>query len=149
MDLSKNFIIRSIEKSDFHKQYLELLQHLTIVNPSEISKPMFDHFIDNLNDQHIIYVIEDINVKIIVGTITLLVENKFIHNMSKVGHVEDIVVHPDYRGKHLGKFLLDTVIKMVNKLNCYKIILDCADENKLFYEKCGFNHKGNQMSLYF
>jgi glucosamine-phosphate N-acetyltransferase len=148
-DLSTNYVIRIIDKSGFHKQYLELLQYLTIINPSQISKTTFEHFIDNLNEQHIIYVIEDIAKKIIIGTITLLVENKIIHNMGKVAHIEDTVVHPNYRGQQLGKFLINIVVKMSEELKCYKIILDCKDENRLFYEKCGFNHKGNQMSLYF
>jgi glucosamine-phosphate N-acetyltransferase len=33
--------------------------------------------------------------------------------------------------------------------NCYKIILDCTEDNKKFYESCGFSSKQVQMSYYF
>lgn len=33
--------------------------------------------------------------------------------------------------------------------NCYKIILDCDDNIKVFYEKSGLTHKTNGMVLYF
>lgn len=35
------------------------------------------------------------------------------------------------------------------KQKCYKIILDCGENNIPFYEKCGFNRKEIQMTLYF
>ena len=149
LNFYNNIIVRKIEKTDYYKQYFELLQQLTTINSSEISKITYDHFIDNLNDTHIIYVIEDITTKIVIGTITMLIEPKIIHNMGKVAHIEDVVVHSQYRGQQLGKLLIDTVITVANDLNCYKIILDCSDNNIGFYEKCGFNYKCNQMSFYF
>ena len=39
----------------------------------------------------------------IVGTGTLLIERKVIHSCGLVGHIEDVVVHSDYRGLSLGK----------------------------------------------
>lgn len=39
--------------------------------------------------------------------------------------------------KHLG-----------NSKGCYKIILDCADHNVPFYEKCDFKKKEVQMVRY-
>jgi glucosamine-phosphate N-acetyltransferase len=31
---------------------------------------------------------------------------------------------------------------------CYKVILDCAEHNVKFYEKCGFLRKELQMAMY-
>src|SRR5262245_34239740 len=35
----------------------------------------------------------------VIGTLTLLLEQKFIHQGGWVGHIEDVAVHPDFR-KH-------------------------------------------------
>ena len=35
------------------------------------------------------------------------------------------------------------------KKNCYKVILDCAEHNIAFYEKCDFKRKEVQMVKYF
>ena len=48
------------------------------------------------NPDHIIHVAEE-NGKII-GSTTLFIEQKFIHNGGKVGHIEDVVVSKEYEG---------------------------------------------------
>ena len=149
MTFPKNIIFRKIEKSDFYKNYVQLLQHLTTVNPEEITSDKFNTFIENLGDNHTIYVLEDIDNHAIIGTITLLIEAKIIHNMGKVAHIEDVVVDPNYRGTNLGKTLVQKVTDIAHEENCYKIILDCSEHNEIFYKKCEFKRKGLQMAQYF
>ena len=146
---NQNFIIRKIEKNDFNNQLLELLNQLSSIDIKSILMNDFDLFIDSLHDNHLIYVIQEIESHLIIGTGTLIIEPKLIHNFGKVGHIEDIVIHSDYRGKNLGKYLIEFLSNKANELNCYKVILDCSDENVFFYEKCNFTKKGNQMSIYF
>jgi glucosamine-phosphate N-acetyltransferase len=149
MTFPENIIFRKIEKSDFYKNYVELLQHLTIVNPEEVNMNQFNTFIENLSDNHTIYVLEDIDNHIIIGTITLLIEAKIIHNMGKVAHIEDVVVDPNYREQKLGKSLVKKATDIAHESNCYKIILDCGEHNEEFYKKCEFQRKGLQMARYF
>ena len=149
MTFPENIIFRKIEQTDFDKNYVHLLQHLTIVNPEEITSTKFNTFIENLSDNHAIYVLEDILNHVIIGTITLLIEAKIIHNMGKVAHIEDVVVDPNYRGQNLGKSLVKKVTDIAHDANCYKIILDCGCHNEEFYKKCEFQRKGLQMARYF
>ena len=80
---------------------------------------------------------------------TLFLENKFIRSCGRVGHIEDIVVSSQHRGKNLGRFLLQKLVELARSKGAYKIILDCEAEKVQFYEKCGFVEKGRQMALYF
>src|SRR5947209_8594946 len=43
----------------------------------------------------------------VVGTLSLLVEQKFIHGGGRVAHVEDVAVHRDYQGKGIGTVLVE------------------------------------------
>lgn len=149
MTFPDGIVFRKIEKNDYNKNYIPLLQHLTTVNPEEISMETFYNFVDNLDNSHNIYVLENRFNHIIIGTITLLIENKIIHNMGKVGHIEDVVVDPRYRGNKFGQQLIENVTNIAQKANCYKVILDCSEHNVPFYEKCNFQGKGLQMSRYF
>ena len=72
-----------------------------------------------------------------------------IHNFKNVGHIEDIVVNRNSRGKGYGKIIIKYLINESKNLNCYKIILNCSNECKLFYKKLGFKNKNNEMSYYF
>lgn len=83
----------------------------------------------------------------IVGTASLLVEPKFVRGGSFVGHVEDVVTDPSFRGKGIGHMLLDSLIEEARARDCYKVILDCNDSNVPFYEKKGFRKCENQMRL--
>lgn len=96
-----------------------------------------------------IMVIEDAEGSAILATGTLLVEHKFIHQCGKVGHIEDIVVSPDARGQGLGLTIVQALIDKAVRDCCYKVILDCSDENVPFYEKLGLVKKENQMVKYF
>jgi len=127
-----NIKIRKASPEDLN-DLIRLLSQLTTVGyPTNLPSDIY-------ND---IYVAYDNESKNIVGTIKLLFENKIIHDGSSVLHVEDVVVDENYRGLGVGKLLLDYGIYLAEKRGCYKVILDCDEENIEFYEKCGFRNRG-------
>lgn len=81
---------------------------------------------------------QDTNVGRTVCSATLLVERKFIHCAALRGRIEDVVVDDEYRGKHLGGLLLETLTSLSKQLGCYKISLDCKQEVSSFYKKFGY-----------
>lgn len=52
------------------------------------------------------------------------------------------------RGKGLGRHLVKKLVDISRTEGCYKVILDCAEKNVGFYEKCGFTRKEVMMALY-
>jgi glucosamine-phosphate N-acetyltransferase len=139
---------RELNINDFNNNYIELLSQLTDVSKNCISEINWTNFINNLSENHQIIVLCDIKTKKIIGSGTLLIENKIIHNMSKVAHIEDIVIDEKIRGQGLGKKMIDYLIVKAKKLGVYKIILNCAEHNIKFYKKCGFTVKSTQMAIY-
>lgn len=141
------FKIRNLEKNDYHKNYFELLSKLTYCE--KVSFEDWDKRIEEINNNsyHNIFVIEDTGV--IIGSITLLVELKIIRKLGNIGHMEDVVVSNEYRGKGLAKQLIEYCINFSKKKDCYKIILDCNKDLISFYNKFGFENNNIQMSIYF
>jgi predicted GNAT family N-acyltransferase len=74
-----------------------------------------------------------------MGTVTLMIEQKLLHNCKCVGHIEDFVVDEHFRGQKLGENLLGKCVEVCDKNNCYKIVLHCNDNRVSFYQKSGFN----------
>ena len=139
--------IRRLQLEDFERGYLHLLNYLTHVgNGNYITR--FDE-IERLYPYLQIWVMLDEDKDEIIGNATLLIEPKFIHECSRVGHIEDVVVDPRYQGKGLGKLLVEKLKQVSKDEGCYKVILDCSEKNRTFYEKCGFENKNLQMSYYF
>lgn len=56
------------------KNYLQLLQTLSKIDPETISSTEFTQFLQGLNKLHNIFVIEDLSQKQIIASITVLIE---------------------------------------------------------------------------
>lgn len=138
---------RNLQINDYYNGYLDLLSQLTEVNKENITFEKFSNFIKKLNDNHKIIVI--IHENKIVANGTLLIEDKIIHGISKVGHIEDVVVDSESRGLGLGKKIVTYMTDLAKENNCYKVILNCKEENCGFYQKCGYVRKETEMVQYF
>ncbi|MEM3065214.1 MAG: GNAT family N-acetyltransferase [Candidatus Nitrosotenuis sp.] len=135
--------IRKIAESDIDKGFLESLDSLR--KASDLDRQKAKSILKKLsqNPDHVIFVA--VEGDRVVGSTTLLVEQKFIHGGGKVGHIEDVVVDARHQGKGIGEMLIKYVLDYAKRQGCYKTILDCDDNVKPFYEKLGFEHHSNGM----
>ena len=85
----------------------------------------------------------------LVGTISLLIEQKFIHKGGLAGHIEDVAVRSDCGGRGIGQALVAHAVDKCREQGCYKVILDCAENLVDFYGKSGFREAGVFMRLDF
>lgn len=145
--MNQQFIIERLKKEDDYKNFLQLLEELTIVEADKITYEEFCKRFDEINS--FIFVIKHISTGQIIGTGSIYIEKKFTHKLGSVGHIEDVVIHKLYRNMGLGKTLINHLITFAKQNNCYKVILNCSEINKAFYEKCNFKQRDISMSLYF
>lgn len=127
------FQVRKLEISDKSKGFIELLQQLTVCD--SVSDKEFEQRFQELasyGEDHIIRVIEDNCSEKIIATGSVFIERKFIRNCGKVGHIEDVVVDPSARGLHLGKRIIEYLTDHAGSRGCYKVILNCSSEKKVF-----------------
>ena len=136
-------IIRKIIESDLENGFLESLDSLR--QTSNLEQNSARNILKQIlgNENHVIHVAE-LDGKI-VGSITLLVEQKFIHEGGIVGHIEDVVVKKEFEGQGIGMKLVLSLLDIAKERECYKTILNCEDELIPFYEKIGFKQKSNEM----
>ncbi|MDE1769823.1 MAG: GNAT family N-acetyltransferase [Thaumarchaeota archaeon] len=135
--------IRKLQKKDLYNGFLLSLDSLR--KSSHIKPKKANTIFDKIskNPDYVIHVAID-NGKVI-GATTLLIEQKFIHDGGKVGHIEDVVVRKEYQGKGVGKMIVKSLLQYAEKKGCYKTILDCTDELIPFYENLGFKRHSNSM----
>lgn len=136
-------IIRQIEENDLYNGFLNSLDSLrkaSDIEPSK-AKSVFEKI--NSNPNHVVFVA--ILEGKVVGSTTLLIEPKFIHNGGLVGHIEDVVVNKEFQGQKIGEKLILASLDYAKNAGCYKTILDCLDDVQQFYEKLGFKFHSNAM----
>ena len=78
-----------------------------------------------------------------------LINKALLFPAGLVGHIEDCVVEETLRGKGLGRIVVENLKRLARETGCYKCILDCAEKNVPFYERCGFKRKEVMMARYF
>jgi glucosamine-phosphate N-acetyltransferase len=138
-----DIVIRKIIESDVDNGYLESLDALRKASNLDRSKAKSILKKIMRNPDHVIFVAMQENR--VVGATTLLIEQKFIHDGGKVGHIEDVVVSEGVQGKGIGEKIIRFVLDYAKSEGCYKTILDCDDKVKPFYEKLGFEAHSNGM----
>ena len=136
-------IIRKIIESDLENGFLESLDNLR--QTSNLEQNSVKNILKKIleNENHIIHVAE-LDGKI-VGSTTLLIEQKFIHEGGFVGHIEDVVVNKEFEGQGIGMKLVLSLLDVAKEKKCYKTILNCEDKLLPFYEKIGFKQKSTEM----
>jgi NDP-sugar pyrophosphorylase family protein len=152
----KKFSIESIDGSDINmsdynlQNLIRILGQLSPSN-SAINLDKLRLHIETMNEskinkKHLMVIkYEDI----VVGTGSVLIEDKLIHCMGKVGHIEDVVVDEMYRNLGLAKMLMVRLIEFARDAGCYKVILDASDTVEGFYKKLGFHRHANNMRMDF
>ncbi|MDQ6722981.1 MAG: GNAT family N-acetyltransferase [Thermoproteota archaeon] len=144
-----SFIFRELKEEDLSNGFFETLSNLSevgkISNKTDLAKEILKKICKDRNYR--IVIAEDKKNHQIVGSATLLIEQKFIHSGGKAGHIEDVVTRKGYEGKGIGKEIMKELIKIAKENGCYKIILDCDEKVINFYEKIGFRKHSVMMRI--
>jgi glucosamine-phosphate N-acetyltransferase len=140
---NQELIYRNLEKKDY-KDYLILINDFRKTDIS-ISQDYFNEIYDNIfNNYNRIIVCEFMGK--IIGSITIIIEQKFIHNFSKYAHIEDVFVHNDFRHKKIGSQLINEALNYCKNMNVFKVSLNCNESLEQFYSINNFEKRQINMS---
>ena len=126
--------MRPLASSDYHRGFVEVLSCL-VETPDQGEAAWTERFnaMVAANGTYFPIVIVSKATDRIVAMGTVVVELKFFRGLTRVGHVEDIVVDTRLHSKGLGKIIVQTVMKIAESKGCSNIILNCSDEKKRKY----------------
>lgn len=133
---------RAVKRSDL-KEVVVLLNQLKEIDVSKINlNKAWSDFISNSSSNSIVGIYN--NKVVAYGS--LVVENKIRGEVA--GHIEDIVVDSDLRGKMIGVALIKELIKVGEIKGCYRITLFCKETLVKFYSRNGFEVNNVVMKKY-
>ncbi len=137
--------IRRLQKKDLDNGFLHALDSLRVASdiPKKKARAVLEKILSNPNEA--IYVA--VMGSKVVGAASIIIEQKFIHNGGRAGHIEDVAVAKEFQGKGIGQMVVKALVKHAQKKGCYKTILDCSEDLIPFYEKLGFKKFSVAMRL--
>ena len=132
---------RLVEEKDLDEVF-PLLDQLTKIDWSSRNKSdCWNRFISNTSSNSVVGIYENK----IVAYGAVVIENKIRGEFA--GHIEDIVVDKNMRGKDFGVGLINELVKIAKNKGCYRITLFCDEPLLNFYNKNGFKINGNEIAL--
>ena len=135
-------IFRNIKKKDLDQVFV-LLNQLKQIDIDNIDKDKAcSDFINNTGSNSVVGLYNDK----IVAYGSVVVENKVRGEVA--GHIEDIVVDSEVRGKMIGVSLIKELIKVAKNKGCYRITLFCKETLVNFYGRNGFEVNNVVMKKY-
>lgn len=132
------FTIRELRENDLLNGFFESLENLREVGELKKDLKRAKEMLGKITSQgtHVFVAVKDDGE--VIGSLSLLVEQKFLRNGAKAGHIEDVATRKGYEGMGVGSALVQKAIDEAKKEGCYKVILDCSEDNVAFYENNGF-----------
>ena len=133
---------RLIKEEDVNDVFI-LLNQLKKIDLENIDrKKAWNDFNSNTSSNSIVGIYNNR----IVAYGSVIIENKIRGEVA--GHIEDIVVDIEVRGKMVGVSLIKELIEISRKKGCYRITLFCNKKLINFYSRNGFKVNNVVMKKY-
>lgn len=133
-----NIQVKELEDHHLINSFFDTLSNLTEIGLDVYNKEFSRKIFEKIKKADNIKIFVAIKDSDIVGSITAIIEQKFVHNGGKICHIEDVVTRKGFEKLGIGSILVEKVLELAIQEKCYKVILNCSEYNSKFYEKLGF-----------
>jgi len=128
--------IRELENADF-RQVIEIWK-----------KSFNNNFDKEINSTYLTDPTSITLVSVDSNTVTGVASLHIIKKLTRtLGLIEDVAVNENYRGKGIGKKLVEKLIGIASEKSCDKTVLNSSEKNSEFYQKIGFEKNEIQMII--
>ena len=138
--------IRKVEKQDLGFVYKAICELENEVLDFEVFERIFNENISNLQNLYLIAENESEGL----GFISFHTQN-LLHHCGLVGEIQEFFIHQKYRGKGVGRLLINEIKNFAEQHNLKSIEVTTNKrrvENVAIYENLGFNLSHNKFTIY-
>jgi PhnO protein len=106
-------------------------------------------YIENISNPKNLYMVSESD-NVVSGFISFHIQN-LLHHSGLVGEIQEFYIDKTFRGKGIGKLLIDEIKNYAKQNNLKSIEVTSSKkrtENVLMYEKLGFMLSHNKFTIY-
>ncbi|GIQ60359.1 N-acetyltransferase [Flavobacterium collinsii] len=144
--MESNIKIRKVEKQDLDFVYQAINELENEILDFEVFKEIFE---ENISNKKNVYLIAENEIKGL-GFISFHTQN-LLHHCGLVGEIQEFFIHQNYRGKGIGRQLINEILQYADRNNLKSIEVTTNKrrvENVLIYENLGFGLTHNKFTIY-
>lgn len=130
-----------IGKKEDLSAILELYKQLSDSNDFSFTINEANKVWDIIENNNVKYFLAKDNKKL-TGSCYICIIPNLTFNGRSIGFIENVIIDENYRGKGIGKKLMEMAVEYAKENNCYKVVLQSGikrQEAHKFYENIGFN----------
>ncbi|OUL63970.1 GNAT family N-acetyltransferase [Flavobacterium sp. AJR] len=138
--------IRKVEKDDLNFVYKSICELENGILDFGVFAKIFNENISNRNNLYLLAENENVGV----GFISFHTQN-LLHHCGLVGEIQEFFINKDYRGKGIGRQLIQKILDYADQNNLKSIEVTTNRrrvENVLIYENLGFGLTHNKFTIY-
>jgi PhnO protein len=138
--------IRKVEKQDLDFVYKSICELENEILDFGVFTKIFNENISNRNNLYLLAENENEGV----GLISFHTQN-LLHHCGLVGEIQEFFINKNYRGKGIGRQLMQKIMDYVDKNNLKSIEVTTNRrrvENVMIYENLGFGLTHNKFTIY-
>ena len=114
--------VKELENDDLSNSFFDTLSNLTEIGKDVYNTEFSQEIFEKIRKSSNIKIFVAIKDNDIVGSITAIIEQKFIHNGGKICHIEDVVTRKGFEKLGIGSILVKKVLEFATLEKCYKVI---------------------------
>ena len=144
--MNLNLKIRKTETQDLDFIYKSICELENEVLDFEVFKEIFHENI--INPKNLYLIAENENESL--GFVSFHTQ-KLLHHCGLVGEIQEFFIHQKYRGKGIGRQLIEKILEYADQNNLKSIEVTTNRkrvENVLIYENLGFTLSHNKFTIY-
>ena len=133
-------VIREIKDNELN-ELLELYTHLHELGVPENSGHLQRTWAAICNDENHHIIVCEVDGKLVSSCVCVIIPN-LTRNIRPYAFIENVVTHADYRGKGYATACLNYAKELVEKEECYTLMLLTGSKNEItlnFYKRSGYN----------
>ena len=133
-------MVREINENELH-ELLELYTHLHEKDIPESTEHLKTTWMTIIQDKNHHIIVNEVGGKIVSSCVCVIIPN-LTRNIRPYAFIENVVTHPDYRGKGYATECLDYAKEIAVQTNCYKMMLLTGSKRETtlnFYRNAGYN----------
>lgn len=141
-----NIKIRKIEKQDLDFVYKSICELENEILDFDVFERIFN---ENISNPRNVYLIAE-NESEGLGFISFHTQN-LLHHCGLVGEIQEFFIHQKYRGKGVGRLLINEIKNFAEQHNLKSIEVTTNKkrvENVAIYENLGFTLSHNKFTIY-
>lgn len=123
IELPSGYTMRPMCRGDYGRGYMDVLR--VVGRTGWVGEEVWEErceWLRTMSSTYFILVVVNPEDRIVASG-TLMMERKFVHNLGTVGHVEDLAVARDQKGKKMGLRVLEALVHVAQTAGCYKVRL--------------------------